>query len=116
MKRELQNQQLRNDMKSRRQDWLENGGRRKRTKPVKISGLTVITIFWFATDSVKREADRGSAMAQYDYAVHLLGCNGGPSTQIEAARYLKASADQGFVSAQTTYGICLHNGIGVSID
>jgi TPR repeat protein len=70
----------------------------------------------YEIDSVKREADRGDAMAQYVYAIHLMRWGGDPSTQIEAARYLKASADQGFVLAQAVYGNCLHEGIGVSID
>ncbi|MBQ9775995.1 MAG: SEL1-like repeat protein, partial [Lentisphaeria bacterium] len=63
-----------------------------------------------AAKKYKIAADRGSAAAQYRYAVFSLQGQHVPKDLVQAERYMKLSAEQGFNLALTTYGMLLLSG------
>jgi TPR repeat protein len=65
---------------------------------------------------LKKAADEGDALSQYEYA-KLAACGDNvPMNLVEAATYYKMSAVAGNGDAQVSYGLCLRNGEGVGVN
>jgi TPR repeat protein len=59
---------------------------------------------------LKQDADKGNAVAQYNYVCCLKNGEGVTKDLREAARYFKMSADKSFAASQNSYAFCLKNG------
>jgi TPR repeat protein len=67
-------------------------------------------------EEVKKRAEAGNAVAQFNLGVMYAGGMGVPKDDVEAVKWYRKAADQGVASAQCNLGFMYHQGKGVPKD
>jgi len=79
-----------------------------------LSATCAVTAQGIAT--IKKQADKGDAKAQYDLGEAYYNGNGAPKDYAQAAFWYRKAADHGYARAQYNLGYLYYTGMGVSQD
>ena len=66
--------------------------------------------------SLKQEAERGNAKAQFDLGFSYAEGKGVPRSDVESAKWYRKAAEQDYIEAWSVLGIMYYYGVGVSQD
>jgi hypothetical protein len=77
---------------------------------------TTCTVTAQSIATIKKQADKGDAKAQYDLGEAYYNGDGAPKDYTQAAFWYRKSADHGYARAQYNLGYLYYTGMGVSQD
>jgi len=93
------------------------------SRAIHLAGIVLVLVAAFATtavageiDDLRKRAERGDALAQFDLGVLYARGEAVPENQVEAAKWYRRAAEQGVARAQSALGAMYHMGKGVPKD